>query len=117
MAESRDDYSQRIVDESLREFTQLQLWRNVFAAQWEEVAELILPTSRNTFYYGSWNFPGQKKTDRQIDSTGMLALSRFVAILDSLLTPRNMTWHTLQASNEYVMKDRRVRIWFEQVTR
>jgi len=117
MAEKPEDYSQRIVDESLREFTQLQTWRNVFAAQWEEVAELILPTSRNTFYYGSWNFPGQKKTDRQVDSTGMLALSRFVAILDSLLTPRNMTWHSLQASDANIMKDRRVRLWFEEVTR
>lgn len=111
------DYEERIVKESIREFSEMQQWRAVFAAHWEEVAELILPTSRNTFYYGSWNFPGQKKTDRQVDSTGALALSRFVAILDSLLTPRNMMWHSLQASNEYVMKDRGVRLWFEQVTK
>lgn len=111
------DYEERIVAESIREFSELQIWRAVFAAHWEEVAELVLPTSRNTFYYGSWNFPGQKKTDRQVDSTGAMALSRFVAILDSLLTPRNMMWHSLQASNEYVMKDRKVRLWFEQVTK
>lgn len=117
MTAADDEYNRGIVDESLREFTQLQTYRNVFAQHWEEVAELILPTSRNTFFYGSYNFPGQKKTDRQVDSTGALALERFTAILDSLMTPRNMTWHGLQASNDDIMKDRRVRIWFEQVTR
>jgi hypothetical protein len=111
------EYSVRIVDESLREFTQLQTWRNVFAAHWEEVAELVLPTSRNTFYYGSYNFPGQKKTERQVDASAAMALSRFVAILDSLLTPRNMTWHTLTSTNPQVNKDRRARLWFEAANR
>jgi hypothetical protein len=106
-----------IVADSLREFSQLQTWRNVFAAHWEEVSELILPTSRNTFMVGNFNWPGQKKTDRQIDASGMMALGRFAAICDSLLTPRNMTWHTLEANDEYVMKDRQTRLWFEQVTK
>lgn len=111
------DYDDRIVAESLREFAQLQTWRNVFATQWEEVAELVLPTSRNTFRYGAFNFPGQKKTDRQVDASAAMALSRFVAILDSLLTPRNMTWHTLTSTNEHVNKDRSARLWFEEATR
>lgn len=106
-----------IVADTLQEFSQMQTWRNTFASHWEEVAELILPTSRNTFYYGNFNWPGVKKTDRQIDSTGALALIRFAAICDSLLTPRNMTWHTLSADDPYVMKDRPTRLWFEQVTR
>ena len=75
-----------------------------------------MPTSRNTFFYGNYNWPGQKKTDQQIDSTGALALNRFAAICDSLLTPRNMKWHSLVSTNDYVMKDRATRLWFEQVT-
>ena len=106
-----------IVADTLQEFSQLQTWRNTFAAQWEEVAELILPTSRNTFYYGNFNWPGQKKTDRQVDSTGMLANLRFAAICNSLLTPENMQWHALGADDPYVMKDRASRLWFEQATR
>src|SRR5882757_2779219 len=106
-----------LYEETMREFTELQQYRSTFAAQWEEVAELILPTSRNTFYYQNYNWPGQKKTDRQVDATGMMALSRFAAILDSLLTPRNMTWHALAADNDYVMKDRQVKLWFEDTTR
>ena len=106
-----------IIRESLAEFQDLQTYRAVFAAQWEEIAELVLPVYRNTFYYGTYNFPGQKKTDRQVDSTAMLALSRFAAILDSLLTPRNMQWHFLRSDNDELNKDRSVREWFEQVTK
>lgn len=107
----------QIIEESLREFSQLQTWRNVFASHYEEVAELILPTSCNTFYVGNFNWPGQKKTQRQVDATGMMALGRFATICDSLLTPRNMTWHGLAANNDYVMKDRATRLWFENATR
>lgn len=113
----QSNYELDIVAASLREFSQLQTWRSTFASQWEEVAELILPTSRNTFMYGNFNWPGQKKTDRQIDATGMMALGRFAAILNSLLTPRNMTWHGLAANDDYVMKDRATRLWFEQATK
>lgn len=105
------------VQESLREFSQLQTWRATFAAQWEEAAELIDPNQRNTFYYGNFNWPGQKKTDRQIDATGMLALWRFGAILDSLLTPRNMFWHGLQTDNEYLNKQRGVKLYYETLVK
>lgn len=110
-------HAEQVVTESQQEFSALQTYRAVFAEQWEEAAELIRPTSRNTFYYGSYEFPGAKKTDRQVDVSGALANIRFAAILDSLLTPRNMTWHMLGANSEYVMKDRRARLWFEAATR
>lgn len=110
-------YEDNILDTSMREFSALQTYRAQFAAQWEEGAELVLPTSRNTFYYGTYNFPGMKKTDRQVDAGAMLALWRFAAILDSLLTPRNMTWHMLGANSDQLMKDRQVRLWFEAATR
>ncbi len=110
-------YNDDIVDESLKEFAALQRKRYVFDQHWEEVAELVLPVYRNTFSYGSQNTPGEKKTERQVDSTAALALTRFAAILDSLLTPRNMFWHALSADNEDLAKVRDVKIWFEQVTK
>lgn len=106
-----------ILEESLSEFSSLQTYRSVFASHWEEVAELVLPTSRNTFYYGNYNFPGQKKTDRQVDASAAVALMRFAAILDSLLTPRNQMWHVLSVDNDDLKKVRRVKLWFEQATR
>lgn len=106
-----------VLDEAFRVFAQCQLYRNTTAAQWEEIAELIWPTSRNTFFYGNYNWPGVKKTDRQVDATGMMALGRFGAIFDSLLTPRNMFWHTLSTTNKELNKIRRVKEWYSSTTR
>lgn len=111
------DRSEKIVLETMHEFSQMQTWRATFAGQWEEIAALVMPTSRNTFNYGSSNYPGVKKTQEQVDSTAMLALDRFSAILDSLLTPRNMVWHQLGANDDAIMKDRKARLWFEAATR
>jgi hypothetical protein len=108
---------QTIVGDIMREFSEMTTWRNVFAGQLEEAAQLIWPEHRNTFYYGNWLWPGSKKTDNQVDATGMLALHRFAAIADSLLTPANSEWHKLEASDDYVMQDRDTRLWFEQVTK
>ncbi len=107
---------QNIVTGIVREFTQYQNRRAMFALQWEEVAQLILPSARNTFFYQSYNTPGLKKTQQQIDATGALALHRFCAIADSLVTPRTMQWHGLKA-DDYVMKDRATRLWLEGTTR
>lgn len=112
----QSDREMAIVEQTIKEFQALQTWRNTTASHWEEVAELIDPPSRNTFFFNSYNWPGQKKTDRQVDATGMMALERFSAICDSLLTPRNMIWHQLAANNDYVMKDRKTRLWFEDTT-
>ncbi len=106
------DAEGRKVSELIREFSQFQVFRSTFAGQWEEAAELIDPVSRNTFYYQNYNFPGAKKTQQQVDATGMRALHRFCAIADSLVTPRNMHWHGLQG-DEYVMKDRASKLWFD----
>jgi hypothetical protein len=116
-APAQDDRAEEIVTTRLSEFGQLNLWRSTTAAHWEEIAELIDPASRNTFYYGNYNWPGQKKTDRQVDATGMMALGRFSAILDSLLTPRNQLWHQLASDSPEIMASRDARLWYEQATK
>lgn len=103
----------------MREFAQFVTWRNTFAGQWEEAASLIEVTSRNTFFYNNFNWPGSKKTEQQIDASGALALERFVAIADSLVTPKGQVWHGLEAGPDYdyLMKDRATRLWYEAATR
>lgn len=101
----------------LRDFGHKTSARSTLNGHWEEVAALILPSYVNTFHYGATNTPGEKKTREQVDGTGMLALSRFAAICDSLLTPRNMMWHMLEPDADYLMKDRAVRLWFQDTTR
>jgi hypothetical protein len=106
-----------ILRDSLSEFSELQTARAVYGSHCEEIAELVDPPSRNTFFYGSYNTPGQKKTDRQVDGNAGLALDRFAAILVSILTPPNQTWHTVSIDNDYLLKDRNVRLYYEKVTR
>jgi len=108
------DREQAIIIGILREFQQYQTRRAMFAMQWEEAAQLILPTARNTFFYQSYNTPGLKKTQQQVDATGALALHRFCAIADSLVTPRGMRWHGLTA-DDYILKDRQSRLWLERM--
>ena len=110
-----DDREAMIVAGIKREFSQKISERSTLAGHCEEVAQLILPTSRNTFFYQNYNTPGEKKTQQQVDATGALALHRFCAIADSLVTPRNMKWHGLEG-DDYVMKDRASRLWFENTT-
>jgi hypothetical protein len=113
---AQNERAQFIVEDTLREFGVMQLQRNVTASQWEEVAEILSPNDRNTFFYGNYNWPGEKKTQRQIDANGQQALEKFKAICDSLLTPRNMYWHQLEADIPEVQKDRQARLWYEQAT-
>lgn len=117
MAYEPTDAEKEIIQESMSEFQGMVTGRANFDAHWEEVAELVYPVYRNTFSVGSFNMQGEKKTDRQVDGTASLALSRFAAILDSLLTPRNMYWHFLAADNEHLMKDRETKLWFETATK
>lgn len=103
-----------IVQRITKIFSELTTYRNIFAGQWEEGAILADPDSRNTFYYGSYNFPGMKKTQQQVDASTALAVQQFCAIADSMITPRNRLWHGLE-SDAYVMKDRATREYFDQV--
>jgi hypothetical protein len=95
----------------------MRQWRSTFESHWEEVASLIMPTMRGTFTFGNNWVPGEKKSQLQVDATGMLALARFGAICDSLLTPRNMVWHQVQSDTPEIMKDRNARLWYEGTTR
>lgn len=107
---------QTIVDDSIREFSELQTYRAQRALQWEESASLMMPSMKNTFYFGNYNFPGIKKTQLQVDSTAMLANWKFGAICDAMMTPFSSTWHQLASTNPYINKDRNCRLYFETVS-
>jgi len=103
-----------IVDHDMRLFSELQTYRNVHAGVWEESAALVDPKSRNTFFYGSYNWPGTKKTEQQVDSTGALAVQQFCAIADSLVTPKNQKYQGFETDPE-LMKNREVAAYFDKL--
>src|SRR5882757_6959216 len=105
------------VEQVYQIFAQCNLYRATTATHWEEVAQLIMPDQRNTFYRENYNFPGLKKTDRQVDASGMVANQKFAAICDSMITPFSSKWHNLEASNPQVQKNRQVRLWMESASK
>src|ERR1019366_4169241 len=105
--------------------TQLVLeWQYLFglrgnwASHWTEIAQRIFPMESWLFQnFSQLNSQGDKRNFEVYDSTGVIALQRFGAILDSLLTPRDQFWHQLIASNDDINKDRAVKKWFESTNK
>lgn len=102
----------------LNEFGQVATLRSNFESTWQSIAETVFPSSSGTFnsrnpYYNQ----GARKQELMFDSTASIALGRFAAIIDSLITPRNSTWHRLTTNNPYLNKNREVKLWYEEATR
>lgn len=80
---------------------------------WQEIGDRILP--RSSEFIGE-RTAGQKRTEKQFDSTAPLALERFAAALTSLLTPSTQQWHKLRVGADATNKNREVRIYLDAVT-
>lgn len=107
-----------IAQEIVAQFNRISRNRGNFESHWQEIAERILPSYSQQFSPQSRNMSqGQKKSELIFDSTAAIALNRFGAILDSLLTPRSNTWHKLMVSNTQLSKDRQVGLYFEEANR
>ncbi|SOD41329.1 portal protein [Nitrosovibrio sp. Nv4] len=115
MSKLSDD---EIADEIIRRHEKAINERGTLDSHCEEIAERILPNYAGSFVNrGMTRIEGQKRTETMADATGGLALGRFASAMESMLTPRNSTWHRAIPSNDDLLKDRRVRLWFENLTR
>jgi hypothetical protein len=105
-----------LVGQVLKEFEQLQTDRGTLEEHWTEIAERVEPSHSKLFESkGEKVTEGEKNTHELFDSTAAIALNRFAAILDSLLTPRNQTWHRLSVSDKSLEKNRDVRLWLDDL--
>lgn len=118
-ARKAKDREEMIAQELIQEHQYLAGERGNFDSHWNEIAERIDPLDTKQFNSISQNefSQGDKRTQEIYDSTAATALDRFPAILDSLLTPVNQTWHRLRASDPELNKDHEVKLWFEQLNR
>lgn len=98
--------AQEVYQRSQEMFAEKSMWD----PHWEEVAKYVWPSYSGAFRGGTT--PGEKR-DYQYDSTAVLALSRFAATLESMLTPRQNTWHYLQSP----VRNRRVQLYLDEVNR
>lgn len=112
------DQNTNIVDECMSEFQGMSSDRFNLEGHCREIAQRIVPSHKNLFpglNRTSSFVKGEKRNELVFDSTAAIALGRFSAILDSLLTPRSQTWHKITATDPELMKDRQARLWFETV--
>lgn len=98
----------------VQDFERLAGKRGNWENHWQEIAERVMPKD-SEFNRQSTN--GQKKTDKIFDSTAPLALERFSAAMESLLTPRGQTWHGLRATNNELNDEDEVKRWFDEARR
>lgn len=104
-----------IAHEIIKEYNYEAGKRGVWESHWEEIALRMMPASSRLFQSRGFRTPGEKRNEYVLDSTAPLALSKFGAILDSLLTPRNQKWHKLRASDKNLNKNRQISLWFDEV--
>lgn len=107
---------QELATKIIQDFNYLFGLRGNWNTHWTEIAQRILPDHSYLFQnYSQLTQMGDKRMTQIYDSTGVLALQRFGAIMDSLLTPRNQQWHQLKASDPMLQRDKATRLWFEKV--
>lgn len=105
-------------EELYQRYDRLVAQRGTWESHWTEVADRVLPRYADTFWRpGGTLTKGEKRTEKMFDATAALALDRFAAAMESMLTPRSSTWHRLRASDNALMRDRQVKLWFEEVNR
>lgn len=100
----------------VKEFESAVGSRGTLDGHLEEIARRVLPNYSGSFLSRNIaRIPGEKKTEEMVDATAALALTRFAAAMESMLTPRNSIWHHLVPSDKKLLKDRTVRLWLEDL--
>lgn len=102
------------VDEVIREQEQMAGDRGVWEEHWKEIAERVLP--REDWFQASDKTPGEKRTEKVFDATAGLALERFAAAMESMLTPRTMKWHKLAVQDPELLQNQAVQTYLDEVT-
>lgn len=89
----------------------LRSTRGIWESHWQEIADRVLPRQAS---FTTRPSAGEKRTREIFDATAALALERFAAALESMLTPRTQRWHRLRASDPGLNDRPEVRAWFDR---
>jgi hypothetical protein len=93
----------------------LEAERDTTEQHWQEVSELML-TRQDDFFHNRDRTPGEKRQQKVFDSVAPLALEKFAAAMESILTPRTERWHMLEADIPELNEIHEVREYHEHVT-
>jgi hypothetical protein len=101
------------VDDIIRRQEKMATDRAIFDSHWREIAERILP--RSDHFKVNRN-AGDKHTERVFDATANLALERFAAAMESMLTPRTQRWHKLKTGVPELDENQEVKEYLDALT-
>ena len=96
-------------------FNQLRSTRGVWEGHWEEIAQRVLPSYSQSFVTRQTQTPGAKRTQQMYDATAALALPKFAAAMESMLTPRSGKWHRMVPADKFLLRNRSVRLWLDDL--
>lgn len=80
---------------------------------WREIAERVLPREN---WFNTDTTQGEKKTEKVFDATAILALERFAAAMESMLTPRTQKWHKLTVKDPALQDNAEINRYLDEVT-
>lgn len=89
--------------------------RGSWESHWEEIASRVWPEYSGSFTNGGIVSQGARKTQEMVDATAALALPKFAAAMDSMLTPHSSIWHRMQAQDSVLKRNRATKMWFDDV--
>lgn len=97
----------------IQQFESVEAKRFNWDTIWQDVKDINLPEDKDFLVTRS---PGERRSHRQFDMTGSLALEKFSAAMESMLTPRQQRFHILKPSLPELEKDQSVSLYFEELT-
>lgn len=100
-------------------YEQAKSLRSQHENDWRMASAYCLPS-----HYSSWQTEGPATFQQQnaaarrvqFDTTGTRSLPKYVSILERIATPVGQKWHGLQASDERLRQNRRVKLYFEALS-
>ena len=81
----------------------LKAQRVNFNSTWDRISRVVLPTMTSGFI--STQAPGSNLNRDIFDSTAQMALPRFAAAIDTLVTPQTSKWHQLTPKTARLKRD------------
>jgi len=97
----------------IAEYENLKGNRHNWEAQWQEIAELMIPRKAD---FTATHSTGSERRESIFESTPVQTLTRFSSGLHNTLTSSSIPWFTLKVDRR-LEGDRRVQLWLEETTR
>lgn len=100
-------------EDLMRRHAAMQGDRYNFESIWQRVADLIF--TGEALFQRQYATQGERRDRFQFDSTGALALERFTAAIESVITPRTEKWAGIQPVEKALRDDMMVRRYCEEL--